>query len=534
MSENFTRFIRVFDGEDEEIVSIDADTNEIILNDDQGSRTMHINAKDGDLFVGGFQNPGRVLVQNSEESVTADLRASLPAEGGGGRISLLRGSQGGFAPKETVALNADGGSAVIGGANTPGALIVLSDRDVVQEKDKVAVRITGDGNLIGIQNDNETETIRLRGSDSTIALKDTDGKDTISMDGGVGKIQLQSLELKSPRTGERSIQINGRSGNIILGGTGNDGELRLTDSAGETVISLDGGLGQAQFGGFGKNGKISLENDQGSQTITLDSRDGSINLNVARFGGFQAAGKVTMEDKNGNANIILDGENGNAEMKGNLALDTILLQGKTGTAVLGGKGQDGELFLKNSTDRITVSMDGNAGSVVIGGGGRGGNLRLNDGTGRPSITMNGDQGEVSFAGVTNGAMDFDVVNETEASPGTVMVQNEDGRLSQSTRPFDRRVVGVVSGLKETRPGLVLDRERGTLGRRPIALTGKVLCKVDATRAPIDIGDLLTTSPTAGHAMKADSPEKAFGAVIGKALGALRTGKGLLPILIALQ
>jgi hypothetical protein len=66
------------------------------------------------------------------------------------------------------------------------------------------------------------------------------------------------------------------------------------------------------------------------------------------------------------------------------------------------------------------------------------------------------------------------------------------------------------------------------------MTGKVLCKVDATQTPIDIGDLLTTSPTAGHAMKADSPEKTFGAVIGKALGSLRTGKGFLPILIALR
>jgi hypothetical protein len=56
--------------------------------------------------------------------------------------------------------------------------------------------------------------------------------------------------------------------------------------------------------------------------------------------------------------------------------------------------------------------------------------------------------------------------------------------------------------------------------RPIALMGKVLCKVDATQAPINVGDLLTTSPTAGHAMKADNPEKAFGTVIGKALSSL--------------
>jgi hypothetical protein len=49
-----------------------------------------------------------------------------------------------------------------------------------------------------------------------------------------------------------------------------------------------------------------------------------------------------------------------------------------------------------------------------------------------------------------------------------------------------------------------------------------------------VGDLLTTAPTPGHAMKADDPLKAFGAVIGKALRPLPDGQGLIPVLIALQ
>ena len=35
-------------------------------------------------------------------------------------------------------------------------------------------------------------------------------------------------------------------------------------------------------------------------------------------------------------------------------------------------------------------------------------------------------------------------------------------------------------------------------------------------------------------MKADNPNKAFGAVIGKALHALAEGEGLIPVLVALQ
>ena len=69
----------------------------------------------------------------------------------------------------------------------------------------------------------------------------------------------------------------------------------------------------------------------------------------------------------------------------------------------------------------------------------------------------------------------------------------------------------------------------------MALVGKVYCKVDAEYAPVEVGDLLTTSPTLGHAMKAGDPAKAFGAVIGKALQGLPAGqRGLIAILIALQ
>ena len=68
----------------------------------------------------------------------------------------------------------------------------------------------------------------------------------------------------------------------------------------------------------------------------------------------------------------------------------------------------------------------------------------------------------------------------------------------------------------------------------MALEGKVYCKVEAQYAPVEVGDLLTTFPTPGHAMKADDSLKAFGSVIGKALRSLESSLGMIPILIALQ
>ena len=68
----------------------------------------------------------------------------------------------------------------------------------------------------------------------------------------------------------------------------------------------------------------------------------------------------------------------------------------------------------------------------------------------------------------------------------------------------------------------------------VALLGKVFCNVDASYGSIEVGDLLTTSDTPGHAMKASDASRAFGTVIGKALRPLRHGKALVPILVALQ
>ena len=53
-------------------------------------------------------------------------------------------------------------------------------------------------------------------------------------------------------------------------------------------------------------------------------------------------------------------------------------------------------------------------------------------------------------------------------------------------------------------------------------------------APIRPGDLLTTSDTPGHVMKVTEYADARGAVIGKAMSALESGKGLVLVLVQPQ
>ena len=57
-------------------------------------------------------------------------------------------------------------------------------------------------------------------------------------------------------------------------------------------------------------------------------------------------------------------------------------------------------------------------------------------------------------------------------------------------------------------------------------------KVDATYGAIQAGDLLTTSPTPGYAMKATNPQ--IGTILGKALEPLEDGQGLIKVFITLQ
>jgi hypothetical protein len=153
-----------------------------------------------------------------------------------------------------------------------------------------------------------------------------------------------------------------------------------------------------------------------------------------------------------------------------------------------------------------------------------------------NATHNGNVQVTGDVQLTGGdcAEDFDIACADRAEPGTIMVLGDGGMLRPSEMAYDKRVVGVISGAGNYKPGIVLDKHGPQANRKPIALVGKVYCKVDAQYGAVATGDLLTTSPTPGHAMKASDQLNAFGAVIGKALRPLAAGQGLILILVALQ
>ena len=160
-----------------------------------------------------------------------------------------------------------------------------------------------------------------------------------------------------------------------------------------------------------------------------------------------------------------------------------------------------------------------------------------------SIAQNGDTwfvGNVSVASLTiRGGADLAEPfesSEGRLAPGSVVVIDETnpGKLKQSDQAYDTRVAGVISGAGGVNPGIALHQEGVLESGQNVALTGRVYVQADATFGRIRPGDLLTTSATPGRAMKVTDPQRAQGAILGKAMTPLAEGQGLVLVLVTLQ
>lgn len=128
---------------------------------------------------------------------------------------------------------------------------------------------------------------------------------------------------------------------------------------------------------------------------------------------------------------------------------------------------------------------------------------------------------------------FAVEGEMAAyEPGDVLVVSRvaDRTMARSSEAYSTRVAGVYA----TKPGVLLgDRERGVgPDGIPLGVVGVIPTKVTADGGPIRRGDLLVTSATPGHAMRADPARLGFGMVLGKALEPFDgPGEGVILVLV---
>lgn len=153
-----------------------------------------------------------------------------------------------------------------------------------------------------------------------------------------------------------------------------------------------------------------------------------------------------------------------------------------------------------------------------------------------NVTVDGNMSVASLTirGGADLAEPFPMKEEMEKGSVVVIDEEHAGRLKLSTRAYDTQVAGIVSGANGVNAGIALHQE-GVLDQgQNVALTGRVYVKADASYGAIKPGDLLTTSDTAGHAMRVGDGSRAQGAILGKAMTPLSDGTGLVLVLVTLQ
>ncbi len=166
-----------------------------------------------------------------------------------------------------------------------------------------------------------------------------------------------------------------------------------------------------------------------------------------------------------------------------------------------------------------------------------GNIKLSGG-GAHLVFPDGSTQSVPWNGTTCGgdyAESVDIVGDRKSyEPGDVLVIDAkiEGSFVKSTEPYSTAVMGIYS----TKPGLTGRRQLTAKSEEeiPMAMIGIVPTKVTTENGPIKPGDLLVTSSTPGYAMKGTDKSKMMGAVIGKAMGHLDSGKGVIEAGVTLQ
>lgn len=328
-------------------------------------------------------------------------------------------------------------------------------------------------------------------------------------------------------------------------------------------------------------GRLNVVRKDPAVNVVVTWLDDEGRVNIGRK---DRAGNVVIHDEDGNEGAVITPEK--LELKSN-DRTAILLNADLPTAIgLVDQSQSkayiysNGLEFRDSQDRPIVRLDRARGNLAVGGREAGGNIglfstdqALSDSFSSCPISLSADQGRVYLRkgnnvitlaansneivmskGNTNTlvidgtkgdivfqnadcAEEFDILQSevNEIDNGTVLVMDDEtDKLRKSYKPYDRKVAGIVSGASNYKPAIVLDKRTSGNKRVPVALMGKVYCKVDAEYDSVHKGDLLTTSGTMGYAMKATDPVKSIGSVVGKSLGILMNGRGLLPVLASMQ
>jgi len=380
-------------------------------------------------------------------------------------------------------------------------------------------------------------------------------------DSGLVAVGYQALQNDNAGNNQNSLSGNGentaigfQAGQQDNSGYGNSAlgyHALQNDNAGYQNTAIGDLALVAVTSGYGN---IAVGYQAGSETlgnynIDIGSLGSAGDNNVIRIGSGQSQLFLsgTLQGAlpiNGGLNVDSTGQNA-----GDIHANSLTFGASSGEGVLskrsGNYAYDVELWT-DFTERMKVAQNGYVGintdnpqtHLDVGGTVTAEGLNVNG-----TATVNGPANingtaTVQVLQITGGsdvAEPFDLSSPDVPKGSVLVIDNQHpGELKVSRHAYDKCVAGIVSGANGVNPGLTLNQSSLSKSGRAVALTGRVYTLADATAAPIEPGDLLTTSDTEGHAMKVTDPTKAQGAVLGKAMSSLATGRGYVLVLVTLQ
>jgi hypothetical protein len=395
--------------------------------------------------------------------------------------------------------------------------------------------------------------------------------------GGTGQLRVENAA-----TGSSSFGISGKmsSGSAASDSAGVRGVNASTNVASSGVWGLHQGSGIGVYGtsAFGRGvvgvGRGSGVSGTSTQTFGVYGSGYEGGLYGISSGGYGVTGitstsigvrgiSTTSYGVAGHSSTGV-GVRGSSAYRGVEGFSVQGLDLASGIGVIGNSLKRGVVGVLNSSSCAgTYAVGGCAGSTA----GDGVLGRASSGTGVRASTSTGNIfiGEGAFGirrvrispsgrGYFNGGTQTGGADYAESTPATspaslepgdvVAIDPRHGRhgyaVRKSVRPSSRLVAGVYS----TKPALLAVGRHGIddslAGEVPVAMLGVVPTKVSAENGAIRAGDLLTTSSTPGHAMKAKPivvrgvAIYPTGAILGKALQPLPSGQGMIKVLVMLR
>ncbi len=423
--------------------------------------------------------------------------------------------------------------------NAGGNVGVNSKVEIGKASDKGYLNLLQADGEHGIELDGETAEggglLTLRGqTDPSVRFYgadwDGDGGSLLEMNyAGNAAVRVDAHQPSSGGGGAALSLYNGAGlDTVYLDADSSDSAyLRLKDAGGSAGITLSAADGKITCGSVGVISGVEIAQVDNKGYINLLQQDGDhgVTLGAETFTG---GGLITVRGVTDTSLLIWGAdsdENGGSllEMKynGNAAIKLDAYQSGSGGAVMS---------MWNSAGVDTVYFDADVNNAA--------QLTLKNASNVGTVTLSGGDGTVTcqVLNVTGAdvAERFPVTDRVE--PGMVVEIDPDhaGQLRLARSAYSPRVAGIVSGAGDLPAGTILGNLPGHEDAPPIALSGRVWTWCDASERPIEPGDRLTTSATAGHAMKAIDMERADGATLGKAMTRLERGRGLVLVLVRPQ